>query len=170
MSEEEAPEEYEVIEEEVLAGEVGDVLKKERRSIRQHEGGLQKTIVKSSFTSACGHLIHSADEVGGRCQHKNCDALVCRDRLKACKRCMKLLCPKHQKLHKGMILCPTCKIIALLLGLSPSNTQQQNEPQRNPIPSLLFSYPVYQKWRSAPYDVVTPDERQFHRERRESYG
>ncbi|MGQ9469220.1 MAG: hypothetical protein ACUVTD_05270 [Nitrososphaerales archaeon] len=168
---EEIPEEYEVTEEDVLAGEANNVLARETRTISH--GGLRRGRVRLRFIAACGHLIHSLDEVGGVCQHKNCSALVCRNCFKACERCMKLLCPKHQKLHKGMILCPTCKMLALLLGLSPSNTRQQSSSQRNSISSLLFSYPVYQRWNSSLYDIVylSPDRRlRYSRERRESYG
>ena len=114
MSYDENPE-YEEVEEEILAGEIGFILSRDKRAITQH--GLRK--IKLRFFASCGHLIHSLEELGGKCQHKSCDALVCRECLRTCQRCMKLICPKHQKIHNGAILCPTCKMVAIFFGFSP---------------------------------------------------
>jgi hypothetical protein len=120
MAYDEDPEEYEVVDEEILGGELsnnqGEVLTRNVRVISQGGGLLRRRNVRLRFLASCGHLIHSLDELGGRCGYKNCNALVCRDCLRICERCFKPLCPMHTKLHNGKVYCPTCKWIVIFFG------------------------------------------------------
>lgn len=167
---EEYPDEYEAVEEEVLVGDANGVLIRDRRSIAQTQGGLRRRRVGSRFLASCGHLIHSIEEVGGVCKHKNCNAIVCRDCLRACERCGKLLCPKHQKLHNGAVLCPTCKLIAVFFGFSPRSQEQVSPRTQRSITSSIF-YNLFQRpWKAPPlYDFAyqVPDGRI---KRRRNYG
>lgn len=151
---EESPDEYEVVDEEILAGEISsdqnEILTKDRKVISQGQGTFRRINIRSRFLASCGHLIHSLDEVGGRCQHRNCSALVCRDCLRVCKRCLKLVCPNHSKLHDGDVYCPTCKWI-VLFGLwrserNSNDTLAQQQKNRG-ILYYLFQYPIHEKWR-----------------------
>jgi hypothetical protein len=41
---------------------------------------------------------------------------------------MKLICPKHQKVHRGSIFCPRCYWIVLLFGtFSKENQEHQTK-------------------------------------------
>jgi hypothetical protein len=157
---EEYPEKYETVDEEILGGELhnnqGEVLARDRRILFQEDGLLKRRNTRLRFLASCGHLIHSSDEIGGRCEHKNCNALVCRDCLRICERCFKPVCPKHAKIHNGRVYCPTCKWIVFFFGnfinqgrnLEASLHELRNgtRPQYR---SILFNPSLIEEWNDA---------------------
>jgi len=152
-----------VDEEEVLAGilsaDLNETLARNRRILIQDQNSLKRKDIKLRFLASCGHLIHNLDELGGRCGHKNCNALVCRNCLRICERCFKPLCPKHTKLHNGRVHCPTCKWIVLFFGnfINRERSFNQTElPQLQPraerrgtLHNLFFVSSLIEKWNEA---------------------
>jgi hypothetical protein len=161
MAYEEDPEEYEAVDEEVLGGELsnnlGEVLARNERVMSQREGLLRRRNIRWRFLASCGHLIHSLDELSGRCQHKNCNALVCRDCLRICERCFKSICPKHSKFHNGRVYCPTCKWIVFFFWSFVNKERNFNQlPQPQPrtersgiLYNLFFDSSWVEKWNEA---------------------
>jgi len=155
--------EYEVDEEEVLAGilsaNLNETLVRNRRILIQNENSLKRKDIRLRFLASCGHLIHGLEELGGRCQHKGCDALVCRDCLRICERCFKLLCPKHAKLHNGRVYCPTCKWIVFFFGgfanrgIASSEAQllqlQPRAGRRGILRNIFFDSSLIERWKEA---------------------
>jgi hypothetical protein len=125
---------FENVEQNVLAGELSaipnQILQSVKKSISMQEGKIQKQKVSQLFIAGCGHIIHDVSEVGGKCTHGNCNSIVCLQCLKACERCMKLICPKHQKVYRGSIFCPRCYWIALLFGTF-SKERQEDRSKRH---------------------------------------
>jgi hypothetical protein len=174
----ENPEEYEFVDEEVLDGELsnnqGEVLARNRRIISQEEGLLRRRNIRSRFLASCGHLIHSLDELGGRCGYKNCNALVCRDCLRICERCFKPLCPKHAKIHEGKVYCPTCKWIVFFFGSLVNregsfNEVQLSQPQpraerKGILYRLFFDSSWVERWGNPAWEVVYGRERRRYDE------
>jgi hypothetical protein len=93
-------ERMETIEYEEIAGEIDTTIRVAKREISTREGAVVREKTSYLFLASCGHLIHDSSEVGGRCLYKNCNAIVCTKCARWCSRCFKLLCPKHQKLHR----------------------------------------------------------------------
>jgi hypothetical protein len=100
------------IENDILVGDLQGthpVLHKTRKLIRLEDGTFEREIQNLKFTACCGHLLHSSDEVGGKCQFSSCEAIVCTDCIKSCSRCGKALCKRHQKIDGYEVYCPRCK-------------------------------------------------------------
>jgi hypothetical protein len=87
-----------------------------RRRVLSHEGNVIRDTTDYYFVASCGHFYRSGEQLAGICQYKECGAMVCHQCLARCNRCSKLICPKHQKLHDGLLFCPTCKLFVLLFG------------------------------------------------------
>lgn len=117
----EITQQLETIEQDIIAGKLSaksnQVLQKVHRSIGVQDGIIKKKKTGLRHIASCGHLIHDLTEIGGKCMIKNCEALVCKECARICQRCLKLLCPKHQKIHNGKVYCPKCKLIMMFGGL-----------------------------------------------------
>lgn len=133
MSEEE---EIETVEYDAIIGEIDRILKAKRKRIVTENGKIIKETVGHFYTASCGHLIHDSSEIGGKCSIKECNSIVCKDCARICQRCMKLLCPQHQKLDNGSVYCPRCKIIVMLVGGLVSKKPGRNESGRSLSRSL----------------------------------
>lgn len=133
--------EIETIEFEKIAGELTDTVGAVRTLITTEEGRVVKKRMRQLYVASCGHIIRNSEELGGKCTYKNCNAICCSTCLKFCSRCMKALCPAHQKLHNGYVLCPRCKIIAMLLGfkhnVSEEGEKQTNSPEKSALRKIL---------------------------------
>ena len=96
----------------ILAGELLEErppLHSVRRTIRLRDGVFERNTQGLKYVASCGHLIHSAEEVGGRCQFNNCGSIVCIACIRNCQRCGKALCKKHQRIDGDAVYCPRCK-------------------------------------------------------------
>lgn len=109
---------FESEEQDVFIGEVdgepNQVIQASKKSLNLQRGSKQKITFR--FVASCGHFIHDLSEIGGRCKVEDCQLLICKDCSRVCSRCLKLLCPKHQKLQDGLVFCPTCKWIVKIFG------------------------------------------------------
>jgi len=134
MSEEE---EIETVEYDAIIGEINRILKAKRKRIVTENGKIIKETVGHFYTASCGHLIHDSSEIGGKCSIKECNSIVCKDCLKQCSRCLRALCTQHQHRHNdGLVYCPKCKIIVMLVGGLVSRKPSRNESGRSLSRSL----------------------------------
>jgi hypothetical protein len=129
--------EIETIEVEKLAGELIDTIGAVRTVITTEEGRIVKKRLRQVYVASCGHVVRSSEELGGKCMYKDCNAICCSSCLKLCSRCMKAICPKHQKLHNGFILCPRCKIIALFFGFKGTREQETGSEKESTLRKIL---------------------------------
>ncbi|MGH9921367.1 MAG: hypothetical protein ACRD38_01300 [Nitrososphaerales archaeon] len=105
-------------EEEILSGTITETNKaKDTKKIFQVVEGIVRkdTFTRVSFAS-CGHLLHSSQDVGGKCTIENCSNIPCAGCFRLCARCQKGLCNRHQKLWKGFAFCGSCHWKILLIG------------------------------------------------------
>jgi hypothetical protein len=142
LSSEENSGDYEAVEEDILVGKISaksELLQRIKRSITQQDGVVQRKKVRFGFLLSCGHFIHDVSEIGGQCQYNNCDALVCKDCLRICERCLKPICPKHTKVHDGKPYCPRCKWFVLFFGSGGGRSERKRVDRGKPWYSKSIS-------------------------------
>ena len=119
---------YEEIEEEVVEesmGLRGTIVRRRKRIVDSYEG-VRIVDRKEVSIAACGHVVRSSQDVGGKCCV--CGRIVCRNCLRICERCLKPVCPKHTKVYEGKFYCSSChwKVALMELFLGPSNGHESD--------------------------------------------
>ena len=68
----------------------------------------------SLHLASCQHIIHSSEELAGRCS--KCGGYLCEQcgSILRCSRCLSLLCSDCSKLLGGAVYCSRCRVIVLL--------------------------------------------------------
>ena len=119
--------EVESREEEILSGTITETNKAKdtTKVVQVVEGGLVKkdTFTRVSFAS-CGHLQHSAQDIGGKCAMQNCANISCIKCFRLCDRCGIALCPRHAKKFRDNSFCGSCHWKVFLFGFRGDRSQR----------------------------------------------